>query len=284
MIIKLSSVIGFCDGVNYACNKAYYVLERAQKENKRAYCIGSLVHNPLVIEQFQNRGLVFVKEPSMESGLALISAHGLDSSVRAEFEKKGYEIVDGTCPRVARNCKTVLDYYAKGYKILILGMKGHSETNTLLGLGVPCTLIEKLEDLESLDSFDSGDRVCLVAQTTVLRSLFLEVSKAVRQRFSDYVVVNSLCPSPLSRQKAVRDLAKECDVVLILGGHKSANTKSLVIEVEAMGKKAFMLENLHEIPSEVLKYEVVGIAGGASTPIQFIYEVKEELEYLCSIQ
>jgi len=280
--IKLSKHIGYCKGVARVVRLAEKVMSMAASEGKKAYCIGSLVHNDRIRMGFEMRGMEFIKTPEgHEKGIALISAHGIPESLERSFREAGFTIVDGTCNNIIINKQQILKRAQMGCCVVIIGIPGHSETLCLQGVelfpGVPVTsvLVSKPEDLNLIPL---GFPIFVIGQTTFKKDEFLNLVSLIQSKFNNVVVQKSLCPSPLARQQQILSLCRSCDAVLVVGGVQSANTAALADLSSSQGVKTFRLEHPDEIPEEVFSCSCVGVAAGSSTPAEEVDAIVKVLE------
>jgi len=279
MKIIVAKSAGFCMGVRRAVNQ---VLSAVEAGEAPLWTLGSLIHNPQVVELLCARGVVPAKSvEQIDKGMVVIPTHGVSPKIRAELELKGLKILDATCPRVARVHRIVEQYANQGYLILVLGDLGHSEVKGILGFAGENTIV--LQSPKQVLSLPSANQVLLVAQTTQSGSRFEELSKAVQERYAhlsldQLKIINTLCDSTEQRQKEVRALAPRVSAFVIVGGKESANTRRLKEVAEAEGKLAYLMETEKELESERLKeVSSVGLTAGASSPNWLIRRVYEEL-------
>jgi len=266
-------------GVRRAVNQ---VLSAVEAGEGPLWTLGSLIHNPQVVELLCARGVIPVKSvEQIDKGMVVIPTHGVSPKIRAELELKGLKILDATCPRVARVHRIVEQYADKGYLILILGDPGHSEVEGILGFSGENTVV--LQTTDQVLSLPSANQVLLVAQTTQSGSRFEELAKAVQERYAhlsmeQLKIINTLCDSTEQRQKEVRALAPKVSAFVIVGGKESANTRRLKEIAEAEGKLAYLVETEKELEGERLKQvSSIGLTAGASSPNWLIRRVYEEL-------
>jgi (E)-4-hydroxy-3-methyl-but-2-enyl pyrophosphate reductase len=277
--IVIAESAGFCMGVRRAVNM---VLELMEQNQEPVCSIGSLIHNPQVVELLRLRGVTPVKSlDEVDRGRVIIRSHGISPQARQKLEQKGLEVLDATCPRVARVHRAVEKYSGLGFLIVVLGDPGHSEVEGILGFANGhARVVQSLEDVKSLPD---ADQVALVAQTTQSSARFDEVAEALRQRYpalgeDRLLIINTICDSTERRQDEVRQLAKRVDAFVIVGGKESANTKRLKEIAEGEGKPAFLVESESELDYKRLQnFSAIGLTAGASTPNWMIRRVYEEL-------
>ena len=289
MEIVRSSVLGFCYGVKSTIEKANSCLKAGKKENLPAYSIGALIHNADITNYFEREGLKVIKKPEDATpGIALIRAHGIPDSLREDFIKAGYRLVDSTCQNIFSTKKKIREYYKTGRKIIVLGIRNHAETLCLLGTktednkDIECTFVSDKDNFrEAVASMNPEEPVLVVTQTTFPKDLYFQAVAVFRLYFKDIVIGNKPCHACVMRQVAALNLADECDAVLVVGGKKSENTNNLADIVSQTGKPVWLVENGREMDENLIKtirqFGKVGICSGTSTPIDIIEEVIAEL-------
>ncbi|MBI1743698.1 4-hydroxy-3-methylbut-2-enyl diphosphate reductase [Candidatus Acetothermia bacterium] len=286
-LIEIASSAGWCFGVERIVDLAEKLLA---SEPLPIYCLGELIHNPQEVKRFEARGMVFVKSvnelPALKSGETrkiLIRAHGVVPQVKQILEKRGWEIIDGTCPLV-----TIPHQFAKkiaedGYRLVIMGHEEHPEIQGILGevqgLKVRVDVIPGPEAIEQL-KLKASDRVGLISQTTHPYEKFAQLIGEVLKRCLEVRAYNTICQATFDRQDAIRELAQKSDVVIVIGGFKSSNTARLAEIAEAY-TESHHIEDVSELKGEWLQGKKwIGISAGASTPHRCIEEVKERIAQL----
>lgn len=279
MSVILAETAGFCMGVKRAVD---LVLDIAQHKGKaNIYTYGPLIHNPQTVELLRNRGVIPIGSldeiPAAEPGATLvIRAHGISPDERKRIREKGVRIIDATCPKVAHVQAIIKKHARKDYSILIVGDAEHPEVIGLLGYAYGRGMIlNRPDDVERLPDLE---RICVVAQTTQNIDQFNEIVAALRERFADAVVFDTICDSTDRRQSEVKRMADQADAVLVVGGRNSANTMQLVRLAELAGTPTFHIEtaaDLKNIP--IHQFRRVGVSAGASTPNWIIDRVVDDL-------
>ncbi|MGD0274462.1 MAG: 4-hydroxy-3-methylbut-2-enyl diphosphate reductase [Syntrophales bacterium] len=279
MGVKLASTAGFCMGVRRAVD---IVLDLAQnKGSETLYTYGPLIHNPQTIDLLLKRGVVPISGPEdldrCQSGATiLIRAHGISPGERRKIEEKNLRIVDATCPKVARVQAIIKKHAAQGRTILIVGDSRHPEVNGLMGYSLGRGIaIGHPEDICNLPSLN---QVCIVAQTTQDMETYKRIVQKAQERFPNLQVFDTICESTKKRQEEVKELAAEMDVVFIVGGKNSANTRRLASLSSRGGTPTFHIESTEDIKDIPLdRYEKIGVSAGASTPNWIIDRVVDYL-------
>ena len=271
MEIKRAEHLGFCGGVRRAITLAELELEKKKQLN----VLGSLVHNPRLIHDMEQRGLKTLSSLSeVEFGdEVMIRAHGSGPSTYDDLKNKQVTILDATCPSVKRIFELAKEYSAKGYTILILGEKKHPEVEAIrewsAGTGI---IIEAKEDLFSLDP---DLKVAVLSQSTLAEEVFETFIFEIRRIFSSNVVFNTICSATKVRQQAAVDVAKQVDVMLVIGSLQSANARHLYDLCLAVNHKTYLVTGAKDIEAVWFeKVNVVGITAGASVPDWIIKEVE----------
>jgi (E)-4-hydroxy-3-methyl-but-2-enyl pyrophosphate reductase len=293
MLVKKSSMIGYCYGVSNTIALAKKCLEEAKQKNLPCYSLGKLIHNNDVVSYFEQKGLKPIKTPQGNApGLALVRAHGIRDCDRRAFQQAGFKLVDSTCPTVLKGVKAVRKAAAEGKFILLLGFAGHAETVGLEGVevaeGVPAktTLISSLEDAQKLAAsnpiFQEG--LLVVTQTTFPKTLYESIIFFLKEKYGDIGLGNKPCPLCEKREQEGLELASQCDCAVVVGGCESANTKNLAAVAAQSGKPVFTVENAasfdEALVKELKKYSTVALLSGSSTPISLVDEVSGLLERL----
>ena len=292
MKVIRSKVIGYCFGVANTIEKAQQCIEISKAMNKPCYSIGSIIHNKDVVKRFQDLGMVTTESAeNWEPGVALIRAHGIPDSLRRSYVDAGFTLVDSTCPIVAKGAITLRNAASKGIRTIIIGVKGHAETEGLLGVeteegkSVNSVLLCSTEDAKALvgsDAISLEAQIVVVVQTTFPDSEFRKIREILKNHFKAIRFSNEPCGATAKRQKAAMELAAECDAVFVIGGKESENTKVLADVVRQTGKPVFCIENAEDIglnlKKEIHSFSVVGICSGSSTPSSTIRKVEEILE------
>ncbi len=280
--ILLANPRGFCAGVD----RAIAIVERAlEKFGAPIYVRHEVVHNTFVVNDLKAKGAIFVEELSeVPTGATVIfSAHGVSQAVRTEAEARGLNVFDATCPLVTKVHVEVTKMREKGLEIIMIGHKGHPEVEGTLGQSQGgMYLVETPDDVASLQVSDP-DKLAYVTQTTLSVDDAARVVEALRARFPNIVgpKKDDICYATQNRQDAVKALAPQCDVVLVVGSPTSSNSNRLREVAENLGVPAYMVDNASEIKAEwVTGRERVGLTAGASAPEILVREVIEKLGQL----
>jgi len=278
MEVLLARENGFCFGVK----KAVELTEAAAESGKPVFNLGQVVHNPKISERLAARGVKVIKDPAeAESGIVVIRAHGVPPAMRASIEEHGLECIDATCSLVLRAQRFTKQLADEGYRVIILGTPEHPEVVGLVGFaGADYTIVETKDEWERLPKMKKAG---VVSQSTQPPWAFKELVGHVAEISQELKVFNTVCPVTIKRQNAATELAGETDMILVVGGKNSANTRELVNLARMQGKTAYHIEHSSELePSWLAGMDRVGLIGGCSTPMETLLEVKERAEALAS--
>ncbi len=266
--ILLASPRGFCAGVSYAIDIVNLVLERY---GPPVYVRHEIVHNRYVVEKLRSQGARFVEELAdvPDGSLLIFSAHGVAPAVRDEARTRNLRVVDATCPLVTKVHIEVLRYARDGYDILLIGHRGHVEVVGTLGHAPErMQLVESVADVERVTVRDP-ERVAVVTQTTLSVDDTRAIIEAIRQRFPNAHTPrkDDICYATQNRQTAVKELARQSDLVLVIGSPASSNANRLVEVARNEGIPARLIEAAGDIDAAWLRdVRAVGLTAGASTP------------------
>ncbi|MDZ7595938.1 MAG: 4-hydroxy-3-methylbut-2-enyl diphosphate reductase [Thiobacillus sp.] len=280
--ILLANPRGFCAGVD----RAIAIVERAlEKFGAPIYVRHEVVHNTYVVSDLKAKGAIFVEElAEVPAGATVIfSAHGVSQAVREEAEARGLNVFDATCPLVTKVHVEVSKMRDKELEIVMIGHKGHPEVEGTLGQSKGgMYLVETPEDVAGLQVSDP-DKLAYVTQTTLSVDDAARVVDALRARFPTIVgpKKDDICYATQNRQDAVKALAPQCDVVIVVGSPTSSNSNRLREVAQNLGVPAYMVDNASEIqPEWVSGKDRVGLTAGASAPEILVRAVIERLKQL----
>lgn len=280
MQIKLARHMGYCFGVK----RAIEMVERALEEGPYPiWTLGPIIHNPVVVDLLRDRGVKVATDPSqVSSGTLILRTHGTGADERATFSPSIGKIVDATCPFVQKAQNKARQLAEQGKSIIVFGDKNHPEVKAILsyaGKGALC--IGNVSDLDAICLDDTTGELEVIAQTTSRRQDIDEILKALEEKDIQANLSNTVCTATELRQEAARELAQECDLVLVIGGKTSANTGQLVRIVEEFGVECYLVESEKDVwPQWFEGKHVVGVTAGASTPDWVIKEVVGKVEEL----
>jgi 4-hydroxy-3-methylbut-2-enyl diphosphate reductase len=280
--ILLANPRGFCAGVD----RAIAIVESAlAKFGAPIYVRHEVVHNTYVVSNLKAKGAIFVEElDEVPTGATVIfSAHGVSQAVRVEAEARGLNVFDATCPLVTKVHVEVSKMRDKGFEIVMIGHKGHPEVEGTLGQSSGgMYLVETPEDVARLQVTDP-DKLAYVTQTTLSVDDAARVVDALRARFPNIAgpKKDDICYATQNRQDAVKALAPQCDVVIVVGSPTSSNSNRLREVAKNLDVAAYMVDNASEIdPRWVSGKERVGVTAGASAPEILVRAVIDRLDQL----
>jgi len=270
--LLLASPRGYCAGVE----RAVETVERALAlHGAPVYVRRQIVHNAHVVEELERRGAVFVEseEDVPVGALLVLSAHGVAPAVRERANLRRLRTIDATCPLVAKVHAEARRYAADGYTILLVGHTGHEEVEGTLGEAPGATIVvETVADAEAVCVDDPG-RVAYVTQTTLSVDETAEIVATLRRRFPriEGPQESDICYATTNRQRAVKELAGEVDLLLVIGSQNSSNSNRLVETARAAGVQAHLIEDETAIDERWLeRAETVGLTSGASAPERLV--------------
>jgi len=258
------------------------VLAEAHKGDERIFTLGPLIHNNQVLELLESKGINTVEDISgLENGTIVIRAHGIPPQQRNILKSSGLKIIDATCPRVARVQSLIRYHTNKGYTAIIVGDMNHPEVIGLVGYSNNRSHV--ITDATEVSNLPATDRLVIVTQTTQDEQNYQRIVDAIKERFHDALIFDTICDATRSRQKEVRTLAGDVDGVVVVGGYHSGNTRRLVQVSEAAGATTFHVETEKDLDKKRLSsMEAICVTAGASTPNWMIKSVVNEIEAIRS--
>ena len=268
----LAAPRGYCAGVD----RAVQTVERAlELHGPPVYVRKEIVHNKHVVEQLRERGAIFVDQETEvpEGEMVVFSAHGVAPSVHANSAARDLRTIDATCPLVTKVHVEAKKFAADGYTIVFIGHQGHEEVEGTMGEAPGhMVLVETEEDVDNLEVEDP-DRVAFLTQTTLSVDETDRLIRKLREKFPNVTGPKSddICYATTNRQQAVRQMARECDLVLVIGSRNSSNSNRLVEVARDHGADSYLIDNQSQVQEEWLEGKrVVGISSGASAPEELV--------------
>jgi 4-hydroxy-3-methylbut-2-enyl diphosphate reductase len=276
--ILLAAPRGYCAGVD----RAVQTVERAlELYGAPVYVRKEIVHNKHVVEQLRARGAIFVDEldDTVPAGATTVfSAHGVSPAVHADAAERKLQTIDATCPLVTKVHREAVKFAQEGYTIVLIGHAGHEEVEGTMGEAPDhIVLVETEEDADRLEVPDP-DRIAYVSQTTLSVDETRAIIARLRDRFPNITGprTDDICYATTNRQAAVKQMAAQCDLVLVIGSRNSSNSQRLVDVARAAGAQAHLLDNESQVREEWLTAaRVVGISSGASAPEELVARLVE---------
>ena len=279
MKIKLANPRGFCAGVNMAIQ---CVEEALQIVGTPLYVYHEIVHNRHVVERFVREGAIFVDhiDDVPSNSTVIFSAHGVSPAVRNAAKARGCTMIDATCPLVTKVHMEAIRYARQGYKILLVGHAGHDEVEGTVGEAPDAiTIVESPEQVDTLP-FGSDDQIAYITQTTLSMDDANRIIGAIRRKFPKVKEPPSedICYATTNRQLAVREIASQADLVLVVGSKNSSNSVRLTEISETSGTKAYLVDDRSEMQRPWFDgVETVLVTAGASAPEYLVQEIIQAL-------
>ncbi len=281
MEIIIAKKHGFCPGVKNALKLAEETLTAGQG---KVYSLGPIIHNDQVVSELAKDGLETVDSiEDISDGTVLIRSHGATAEQLEKIRQKGLKIVDATCVLVKRLQKISIKLNEDGYKVVMIGDKDHPEIQAVVGSVKNVIVAASGADLEQLGP---NEKLGIICQTTQSRDYFAEmVAYFVKKGFSELKIINTLCKEAVQRQTSAVELCRKVDVMFVLGGRNSANTKKLAELCKKYNNQTFHLQNIKELDKSIIYgKKTVGITAGASTPEAVVSEFVKVLKSLDSLK
>ncbi len=270
---------GFCFGVRRAVKLA----EESSRSRGRVFTLGPIIHNPQEVRRLKDMGVIPLEGEPQEGSAVIIRSHGIPPDRERELRERGLDVVDATCPYVKAVHDAVCSLAREGYFIVIVGEKNHPEVIGTLGYLKSCggegIVVESQEDLR--EAFNR-DRVGVVSQTTQSERFFKEIVGELALWVRELKVINTICNATSVRQEDVYSIAPSVDVMLVIGGKNSGNTRRLYTIAKGLNPNTYHVETPDELDPEWFRgVRRVGITAGASTPDWIIESVKVKIEEIC---
>lgn len=276
MDLKIAQQAGFCYGVKRALEIVENELKT--KGKKGVYILGPLIHNPQINKKLSEMGLQIIANlQDIEEGVIILPSHGVGPEIISQAQAKGLTIRDATCPHVSKAQELAQALSKDNYQVLIIGEATHSEVKGILShteeKGI---VIEKIEDIEQINL---KTKLGVVVQTTQNSENLRKIAGVLAINAKEVRIYNTICHATKERQYAAADLAREVDLMLVIGGYNSANTKRLAEICRQAGNfKTYHIESSQDMKREWMEgVKMVGITAGASTPQWLIEEVQEKI-------
>src|SRR5688500_5258046 len=278
--LLLAAPRGYCAGVD----RAVQTVERAlELYGPPVYVRKEIVHNKHVVEQLRERGAIFIEELDdavPEGAVTVFSAHGVSPAVHADAEARGLRTIDATCPLVTKVHREAVKFAGDGYTIVLIGHAGHEEVEGTMGEAPEhIVLVETEEDVDRLEVADP-ERIAYISQTTLSVDETRAIIARLRERCPGITGprTDDICYATTNRQAAVKQLAQQCDLVLVIGSQNSSNSQRLVEVAREHGAESHLIDNARQVQEEWLEGKrVVGISSGASAPEELVTALVDRL-------
>jgi 4-hydroxy-3-methylbut-2-enyl diphosphate reductase len=273
--VRIAKRTGFCYGVREAIDKA----KEASAAGKATHTLGQVVHNEGVVRDLQGMGIQTVETlDDVDHGAAVvIRAHGVRPDVMERAEARGLEVIDGTCTWVIQEQKELARLVEEGYTIVVLGTPKHPEVVGLLGFAPDAIVVDEEEEWEA--AIPRKKRMALLSQSTQPPWKFESLAAMMVSRAHELKIVNTVCPVTIRRQEDTMETAAEVDLMVVVGGRSSANTKELTRLCEIAGTRAIQIESVRDLTDAGVFADarIVGVTGGTSTPIEDLRDVTQRI-------
>ena len=273
--VILAAPRGYCAGVDRAVQT---VEEALEEHGAPIYVRKEIVHNKHVVEQLAARGAIFVEEETEvpEGEIVVFSAHGVAPAVHERAAQRKLRTIDATCPLVTKVHVEARKFAEDGYTIILVGHEGHEEVEGTMGEAPDdIVLVQTVEDADTLE-LEDPDHVALITQTTLSVDETAEIIARLKERFPKIVTPKSedICYATTNRQIAVKEIAAECDLVLVIGSTNSSNSNRLVEVAREYGAESYLIDNHTQVdPAWLEGVETVGITSGASAPEELVEDL-----------
>lgn len=282
--ITLAKTAGFCFGVNRAVDLAYRLVE----ENTPAVTLGPIIHNPQLVQDLADKGCCAVTDPLAAEGKTLvIRSHGVGPDVYRLLEQNHINYQDATCPFVAKIHRIVSEQSQAGKAVLIIGDGQHPEVQGIVGYCAgPCFTAQNVNDLINLEKeFTTAENngIIVVAQTTFHVDIWKDCCEYLKKHYTNVEIFDTICNATNERQSEAVSLAQQSDLMVVIGGRHSSNTKKL-LEVCQPFCPSVLIETADELPPDLPRYQKISVTAGASTPAYIIKEVLKTMSEILKNQ
>jgi small subunit ribosomal protein S1 len=275
MKIYVVKEAGFCFGVKRAIRLAF---DAAKSKNGKAYTLGPLIHNPQVVDDLRKKGVVVVKDISrIKEGTLIIRSHGVHPKILKRIQNKGINVVDATCPFVKKAQRMAKLLYDEGYQVAVVGEADHPEVQGIVGYVDGSAMVINHNRMKK--TLPHWVKLGVVAQTTLNIEAFKQVVAKLIENTEELKVCNTICHATARAQKATLKLAADVDMMVVVGGHNSANTTRLARLCKKLGTPTHHVETAADLRKTWFKgRKSVGVTAGTSTPERLIKEVVDRIK------
>ena len=275
MEVVVAKSAGFCFGVKRAVETVYEEVGKG----KKIYTYGPIIHNEEVVKDLEEKGVVVLENEeqlkNLKEGTVIIRSHGVEQRIQKMIEEQGLECIDATCPFVKRIHKIVKEAGENNMEVVIAGNPGHPEVEGIVGwTDATATILETVEEAKAFEK-KTDTPVCMVSQTTFNYKKFQDIVEIFEKKGYNGSVVNTICNATEERQTEARKIAASVDVMIVIGGKHSSNTRKLYEICKQECENTYFIQTLDDLHLEIPKsVQLVGITAGASTPKKIIEEVQ----------
>ncbi|MBP3814996.1 MAG: 4-hydroxy-3-methylbut-2-enyl diphosphate reductase [Butyrivibrio sp.] len=279
MEVVVAEHAGFCFGVTKAVDTVY---EQISNKKQNIYTFGPIIHNEIVVSDLESKGVKVIEDvdglKGVTEGTVIIRSHGVTKEVHARLEKTGLEIIDATCPFVKRIHRIVEEESLKGKSIIVVGSKSHPEVEGIVSYANgPVYVVESPEMAEKFSADRNADYT-VVSQTTFNKNKFQETIEILHNYGYNINIVNTICNATDERQTEAEEIASRADVMIVIGGSHSSNSRKLYEICAARCDRTYFIQTLDDLKLEIPDgARLVGITAGASTPKNIIEEVQKHV-------
>lgn len=275
-------------------------MEDATQKPKKIYSLGPLIHNKAALDDLQKKGLKILQENQIDSldndSLVIVRAHGVSPFVLERIKASGAQVIDATCPRVALSQRRAAEFSAKGMFVILTGDKGHAEVKAVEGSALFAAetsekakkaaaklgrfiLVQSADEAARFDaSAEMENNAVLLSQTTFSPEEYKKIASILSDKIKGLKVFDTICPATGERQKALAELSKKVDALVVVGGKKSANSERLYELAKSLCANSYFVESAEELPKDFGGAKVVGITAGASSPDFVVDAVEHKLQ------
>jgi len=268
---------GFCFGVKRAIRLAFLAVK---KDQKKVFTLGPLIHNPQVVEDLKKKGVNVVDDlEKIDCGCLIIRSHGVHPQILKKGKKRKLKIIDATCPFVRKAQDNARLLYEQGYQVIVVGEADHPEVKSIVGYANDRALV--LNHTKNGLKLNNLKRIGVVAQTTLNIDTFTQVIDGLIESTKEIKIFNTICNATSLMQKRTLKMAQEVNLMIVVGGHNSANTTRLAKLCKRIGTRTYQVETSKGLrKSWFKKVKRIGVTGGTSTPPWIIENVVEKIKTL----
>ncbi|WP_330379531.1 4-hydroxy-3-methylbut-2-enyl diphosphate reductase [Butyrivibrio sp. AE2032] len=279
MEVIVAEHAGFCFGVTKAVETVY---DQIQKEKKNIYTFGPIIHNETVVGDLEKKGVKVIENPAQLQGISegtvIIRSHGVTRQVHQELESSGLDIIDATCPFVKRIHKIVDEESAKGKSIIVVGSETHPEVEGIVSYANGPVFVVESPEKAKLFNENRELEYTVVSQTTYNKKKFQETIEIINNNGYNINIVNTICNATDERQSEAEEIASKADVMIVIGGAHSSNSRKLYEICSQRCAKTYFIQTLDDLKMDIdASVNLVGITAGASTPKNIIEEVQKHV-------
>ncbi|MBP3782132.1 MAG: 4-hydroxy-3-methylbut-2-enyl diphosphate reductase [Butyrivibrio sp.] len=279
MEVVVAEHAGFCFGVTKAVDTVY---EQISNKKQNIYTFGPIIHNEIVVSDLESKGVKVIEDvdglKGVTEGTVIIRSHGVTKEVHARLEKTGLEIIDATCPFVKRIHRIVEEESLKGKSIIVVGSKSHPEVEGIVSYANGHVYVVESPEMAEKFSADKNADYTVVSQTTFNKNKFQETIEILHNYGYNINIVNTICNATDERQTEAEEIASRADVMIVIGGSHSSNSRKLYEICAARCDRTYFIQTLDDLKLEIPDgARLVGITAGASTPKNIIEEVQKHV-------